>query len=286
MTRNYQSIRTNYWDQARNRPEPLTADELLIEIYLVTCPQCGPSGAYTMNPTTIEYYTGILDSGKGISDLWGKGKVEGILDGLQKKGRIKTYPGGWIWVIGKWEFESKNPNVQKALFLELETAPGKLVAEFLDRYEDTLTERVPDRVSDRVSHTYPETKLEINKKQSNNKDMSPKKGDAAKPEKETAPSRIITDAYQDCYLKEFKKKPTWGSPEGKRVQELLKRFDGDANRIAALIKLAFTCDDEFIAKVRGSFLTLTAAAIITKLDAMEAPTEQLSLGETGFVTSA
>jgi len=162
MARNYQNIRTAYWDSARGREAPLSSDEILVELFLITSPQCGPSGIFIINPETVGYYTGLgHDPGQSRGDIFGNGKIEGTLRALESKGRLRLYPGGWIWVMGKWEFEAKNPNIQKALFIEVESAPGEVIRDFLDRYRQTFTERIPERILQRASRavrqTLPET---------------------------------------------------------------------------------------------------------------------------------
>lgn len=139
MTRKFHQIQSCYWDSARTRVNALTSDEMLVELFLITCPQCRPSGVFNMAPSTIGYYTGLTeDQGEAQADLWGKGRIEKILEGLQSKSRVNPYPGGWLWVIGKWEFEGRSEQLKKSVIYDLEAAPVNLAIAFLERYQVTL----------------------------------------------------------------------------------------------------------------------------------------------------
>ena len=105
------------------------------------------------------------------------------------------------------------------------------------------------------------------KEKKRNNTMSPKNGDAVS-DKNKNKRRIISDAYQNCYIERFDKKPTWGDIEGKRISELLKRFNDDAERIALAIQKAFKSEDTYMQGIVGSFMTLTATANITKADTL------------------
>jgi len=174
MTRMYQPIQTKYWDNVRRKG--LLPDEILVELYLVTNQACGPSGAMIAAPSTIAYYTGIPDE-KSDSDLFGNMRVETALRGLESKKRIEIFPGGWVWVVGKWEYEStKTEQVQKAVVIELTSAPDSLVQAFFDRYTDTLNPTLTVTLTDRLTVTVPPIKI-INKdnNKENNKEHIPGK---------------------------------------------------------------------------------------------------------------
>jgi len=79
-------------------------------------------------------------------------------------------------------------------------------------------------------------------------------------------TRQITDCYQELYIKRFNKKPIWGAVEGKRIKRLLTDFDGDADRICTAFENAFKSKEKFMSDNVGSFMTLTAKAVITKAD--------------------
>lgn len=227
MTRNFQQIKTQYWDSARNRPRPLTPDEIYIELYLITCPQCGPSGAFITSPETIGYYTGIgYDEGQEERDLWRNGRIQTILQTLQDKGRIKLYPGGWVWIYGKWEFESKNPSVQKALFTELESMPRQLVRDFVDQYEGTLTEEMPSTLSNRLSDTVPHT-TPVTKQASTSTQAS-----TSKEHKHTQPIESEFDGILVSFVKEILPGNRSESALRKQVAALDKLLRLDREKIA------------------------------------------------------
>ena len=102
--------------------------------------------------------------------------------------------------------------------------------------------------------------------QSGDDTPKPKKKATDKP---TAKSLQITDCYQELYLKKFNKKPIWNNVTGKRTRELLRDYEDDADRICRAIENAFESEDKFLAGTVGSFMTLTAAAVIAKADTMD-----------------
>lgn len=144
MPRKFNTIKVSYWENAVE--EDLDRDEILIEFYLMTCRECGPTGIFKASPDTIAYYTGI-DRGTTEGMLAGMTytQVQTALKGLQKKTRLKIHPGGWIWVIGKWKHEhTRGGMILKMLDAELCDAPKALKQAFCDTYDY----RVSDRVSD------------------------------------------------------------------------------------------------------------------------------------------
>ncbi len=148
MTRTYQQIQSRYWEGAKRKG--LQPDEILVELYLTTNQACGPSGALIAASSTIAYYSGIPDS-NGDTDLFGNNRVEKALLGLQAQNRIMLFSGGWIWVIGKWEYETtRSEQVQKAVVSELTSAPDALVQAFFDRYPDSITDRLKVSLTDRL----------------------------------------------------------------------------------------------------------------------------------------
>lgn len=93
-----------------------------------------------------------------------------------------------------------------------------------------------------------------------------KKPEKPKEKKDPAPSRIITDTFHELYKKRYKGPPSWSNVEGKRVQELLKSFSGDVNRITAALRKGFQASDSFTREATQSFMKLTSAGIISGLD--------------------
>ncbi len=188
-------------------------------------------------------------------------------------GWIKYYPKTeTVWICNKWGRCEQKPgeNNIKGAINHLKRFP-----EVLDGFKARYTELEPCLTpvpppSDTPSTPDPEPDPDPDPEpdpEHPKKKQSPKSGDE---KKSISKRRIITDAYQDCHVKKFGKKPTWGSPEGKRVGELLKRFEDDAERIATAIRNAFASDDDFMQSVVSSFMTLTAAACISKADTLTA----------------
>jgi len=158
MPRNFQNVKTSYWESARFRDVPLTTDEMCVELFLVTCPMCGPSGIILVAPDTIAEYTGVGNStGDNHRDLWGNTQVQTTLKALVEKKRIRLYRGGWIWVIGKWEHESKSPQMQKALIAELGAVPAIATKDFMSKYRDTIIEKIPQTLLDKAIDTPSDT---------------------------------------------------------------------------------------------------------------------------------
>ena len=117
-------IQSKYWSKARDKS--LTSNEILVEIFLITCPNCGPSGGFMIAPATIGYHIGISE-----------GTVYDALKVLELKDRIKLYPGDWTWVIGKWEYEgTDSPKLLEALKTDLACFPDALKRDFSIRYPD------------------------------------------------------------------------------------------------------------------------------------------------------
>lgn len=121
-------IMVEYWKNVQGKG--LTAQEILVEFYLITNPNCGPSGAQIAAESTIAYYTN-LDAVD----------VRYALGGLEIKERIVTAPGDWILVCGKWEYEStKTEQVLKAAIKELKLAPEAIQDTFTRLYQETIGE--------------------------------------------------------------------------------------------------------------------------------------------------
>ena len=148
MTRTNQTLQTCYWRKAREKG--LSADEILIEIFLINCPECGASGLFRMAPTTIGYMLGYPIP-----------KVETILKSLVKRGRIYRVPGDWILVTGKFEYEhSKSPTIRKSVLYDLEVAPTAIRGIFLTVYkkyfpEEETQNQIPIPIPIPLTNTVP-----------------------------------------------------------------------------------------------------------------------------------
>lgn len=107
------------------------------------------------------------------------------------------------------------------------------------------------------------------------KTLPDKSGDAPKKKRKAAPSdsktRQITDCYQELYLKKFDKLPAWNGSTGKRTKQLLTDYKDDADRICQAIRNGFDSTDPFIMGLVGSYLQLTGASTIARLDALPEP---------------
>ena len=121
-------IMVEYWKNVQGKG--LSAQEILVEFYLITNPNCGPSGAQIAAESTISYYTNL-----DMID------VSSALGGLEVKQRIVTAPGDWVLVCGKWEYEStKTEQVLKAALKELRLAPDAIQDTFKGLYRDSIGE--------------------------------------------------------------------------------------------------------------------------------------------------
>lgn len=134
-------IQSKYWTKARDKE--LTSDEILVEIFLITCPNCGPSGGFMMAENTVSYHIAIDQD-----------RVSSAMEGLVKKSRIKIYPGDWVFVIGKWEYEGNDsPKLLEALKTDITCCPTALKTDFNILYPETYAKlgigysenRIPER---------------------------------------------------------------------------------------------------------------------------------------------
>lgn len=112
MARNFQTLQVTYWDGSLK----LTANEKLVELFLMLNRGCECTGLQQMHPGTIAEYTGLsLKS------------VEESLSKLVSRGRIARHPGDWIIVPGKWEHQQRKiGQAEIAMENSLSTAPTKL----------------------------------------------------------------------------------------------------------------------------------------------------------------
>ena len=134
MTRKCQIIQTQYWENAR--ASGLTKNELLVEFFLMTWRDCGASGIFIGAPSTIAYYTGLEEVNR---DIMLDGEVTSVLKKLSEKGRVKIYEGNWIWITGKYEYESsKTIQVQKSVISDLQSCPKTLRGDWLGRYGEDI----------------------------------------------------------------------------------------------------------------------------------------------------
>ncbi len=153
MPRKFNTIKVSYWENAVE--ENLSPDEILIEFYLMTCRECGPTGIFKASPDSIAYYTGI-DRGIGEGMLGGMTytKIQAALQDLQKKDRLVIHPGGWVWIIGKWKHEhTRAGRILKMVDSELADCPKPLKQAFCDTYSYTVSNRVYNTPKPRVSYT-------------------------------------------------------------------------------------------------------------------------------------
>jgi len=122
VARNFNSIKTKYWEAARKKD--LQADEIAVEFYLMTNPNCGPSGIQIAASSTIAYYLKLTVD-----------QIDKILKSLAEKRRVVLSDGGWVWVVGKWEYEHTHTGqVVKAVISELEAGPDNLSEAFIEVY--------------------------------------------------------------------------------------------------------------------------------------------------------
>ena len=255
MTRRCQVIQAPYWEKVRKKD--LTANEILVELFLITFRDCGASGILIAAPSTIAYYTGLDE---GNCNLQREGQVTLALRLLEDHGRIVRCPGNWIWVKGKWEYEStKTEQVQKSVITDLQSCPESLMNSWLQTYGDTLNPTLTVTLNPTLTSTLcpkvivkVRVKDEVKVKQEIKDVIPPKeKLPSEKEIKMAADSRQITDLYQKFYIERFNRKPAWGKQEGKRVRELLERYS--LEDVLKIIEIIFTVPDELISPHLGTF---------------------------------
>ena len=215
-----------------------------------------------------------------FKDMLPSNNLEGVFSEWIEAGFAKFYRGKKvIWVRAKWKRAGKPSEMHvKGMLNHLENYP-EVREDFLSYYKP-LFNRIGTLVNgdsmgtqrglEPHSNTDSDTDSEPEKKE---KTLPDKSGGNSKPKKKapdqpTAKSRQITDCYQKLYMEKFNKKPAWGKVEGKRIRELLERFEDDSERICKAIENAFESEDLFMSSNVGSFMTLTAAAVISKADTM------------------
>jgi hypothetical protein len=180
----------------------------------------------------------------------------------------------WVWIRKKWKREQKNPSWknEKGALTFLKDYPMELARDFqaLYKIEEGAYKGDAGGVSEKDKaltrgHISTDSDSDSDSDSDKKKDKKLKKdnGNISKSEE-----RQITDCYQELYIERFKKKPPWSAKEGRRIQELLKSFNNNAERICQAIKNAFASEDRFLKENCGSFMTLTAAAVIGKADTL------------------
>ena len=172
MARTNQTIQVFYWQKAKDRG--LTPDEKLVELFLMTCPECGASGVFRMDTSSIAYDIGYPEP-----------KVKGILKSLQEKNRVYIFDGNWVFVRGKFEYEpTKSEKIIKCVENELSVSPKLVIMQFLSIY-DTLFDTLPDSLSDTISctNTITITKTNIDTPDSNKSESTHKLVDEKKQER-------------------------------------------------------------------------------------------------------
>lgn len=140
MARTNQTIQVTYWQNAKKRG--LTPEEKLVELFLMTCPECGASGIFRMDTSSIAYEIGYTIP-----------LIKKTLKSLEVKNRVFCFEGNWVFVRGKLEYEpSKSPKIIKCVENEALVAPRPVITRFLEVY-DSLWDTLPDTLSNTLSVT-------------------------------------------------------------------------------------------------------------------------------------
>lgn len=82
-------------------------------------------------------------------------------------------------------------------------------------------------------------------------------------DKPKSPQTIITDAYQECYMKSHGgEKPKWVNADFKHCKDLLK--DWDAQQVANTIRFMFATEDKLWSDHTGTFMSLTSTRFLQR----------------------
>jgi len=253
--RKYNTLKSTYW---RKLPKKLRGDSRFILTYLLTNDATGPTGIQQYSPERIQADLGFDAIHDAIKELISFDLI--IIE------------DGYVWTPLRWLNEATTTGrVLTLVQSEVDIMPEGIKKAF-NKVVNTLSYTLSDTsVTTWLQEPEPEPDKEPEQEK---KTLPDKSGDTTKPKKKepdqpSAKSRQITDCYQKLYVERFNKKPAWGKVEGKRIRELLERFDGDVDRICSAMRTAFESDDMFLAGTVGSFMTLTAAAVIAKADTMD-----------------
>lgn len=234
MPRENQNIRVNYWQKARNKK--LSPEEKLVELFLITCPECGASGIFRMGTSAIAYEIGYSIS-----------KIDGILKPLELKGRVMRFEGDWVFVVGKFEYEPwKNEKVLKCVEKEIKIAPEPLYDCFLTIYNN-LFPNLSYNTSDKLSHNY-RVSVSVSDSVSVSAEEKPKRN-----------VKIVSDKFYELFMsKNNGEKPGWGAKETKAVKELFGRYPDDTDcEIACVFEWIYNHRDKLWDEHLGSFISLS-----------------------------
>lgn len=126
MARKFNTIPVIYWEDVRETG--LSANEVLVDFYLLTTPSSNSIGIFRESPYTIAQYLDLEVH-----------EIREAMDALETKGRLRRDGGDWLFIIKRWEYEpTKNRNTVKGAQNLLGQVNKNLALRFVETHKNRL----------------------------------------------------------------------------------------------------------------------------------------------------